>query len=271
MILRWNNADLSREVQPRTSVFRGDTGLDVADKTALRTTPPDVRRQFLRCSGLGLRPALRRTLVLADAPTGLRVSELLSLTWMDLDLEAQLIKVRRAYVWSRFKEPSQKSLNEAGSATPSVGRVFARLEGAHFLRQGQRLRFSERETWGTKALFRVRHKSTYDPLLSRPASQAETMSIEANPGTSANFFVSEGICYLIFTDFVSKVTVHGPLATDTSNFAVEEVGETSTMLKRYFAGFPFSVPSHCASHVFPLTVILPNSPPGPMLVTLYWV
>src|SRR5579864_4039789 len=49
--------------------------------------------------------------------------------------------------------------------------------------------------------------------------------------------VRKGICYFIFTDFVSNVTVHGPPATDTSSFAVEEVGETSTMLKRYFAGF----------------------------------
>ncbi len=76
----------------------------------------------------------------------------------------------------------------------------------------------------------------------------------------------EGICYLIFTPFVSKATVHGPSATETSSLAVNDVGVTSTMLKRYFAGFPLAEPSHCHSHVFPVTVPpLVNVPPGPVL------
>jgi integrase len=43
-------------------------------------------------------PEPRRTLVLTDAATALRVSEVLGLTWMDLNFEDQVIQVRRAYV-----------------------------------------------------------------------------------------------------------------------------------------------------------------------------
>ena len=54
-------------------------------------------------------PEPRRTLTLSDAATALRVSELLGLTWMDLDFGALVIHVRRAYVWGRFKEPKSKA------------------------------------------------------------------------------------------------------------------------------------------------------------------
>jgi integrase len=54
-------------------------------------------------------PEPRRTLTLSDAATALRVSELLGLTWMDLDFEGLVIYVRRAYVWGRFKEPKSKA------------------------------------------------------------------------------------------------------------------------------------------------------------------
>jgi integrase len=47
-------------------------------------------------------PEPRRTLVLTDAATALRVSEVLGLTWMDLNFEDQVIHVRRAYVWGKF-------------------------------------------------------------------------------------------------------------------------------------------------------------------------
>ncbi len=54
-------------------------------------------------------PEPRRTLALCDAATALRVSEILGLTWMDLDFEDQVMHVRRAYVWRRFKEPKSKA------------------------------------------------------------------------------------------------------------------------------------------------------------------
>ena len=54
-------------------------------------------------------PEPRRTLVLTDAATALRVSEILGLTWLDLDFEDQVINVRRAYVWGKFKPPKSKA------------------------------------------------------------------------------------------------------------------------------------------------------------------
>jgi integrase len=52
---------------------------------------------------------MRRTMVLTDAATALRVSEVLALQWKDLDFEAQLIRVRRAYVERRFGKPKSKA------------------------------------------------------------------------------------------------------------------------------------------------------------------
>ena len=46
-----------------------------------------------------------RTMVLTDAATALRISEVLALKWYDLDFTDQLIRVRRAYVERRFGPP----------------------------------------------------------------------------------------------------------------------------------------------------------------------
>ena len=54
-------------------------------------------------------PEPRRTLVLTDAATALRVSEILGLMWMDLDFSDQVIEVKRAYVWAQFKVPKSKA------------------------------------------------------------------------------------------------------------------------------------------------------------------
>ena len=52
---------------------------------------------------------MRRTMILTDAATALRVSEVLALQWCDLDFEAHLIRVRRAYVERRFGPPKSKA------------------------------------------------------------------------------------------------------------------------------------------------------------------
>jgi len=54
-------------------------------------------------------PEPRRTLVLSDAATALRVSEILGLRWVDLNFDDLVMHVRRAYVWGRFKEPKSKA------------------------------------------------------------------------------------------------------------------------------------------------------------------
>jgi len=52
---------------------------------------------------------MRRTMVITDAATALRVSEVLALKWLDLDFTNQLIRVQRAYVERRFGRPKSKA------------------------------------------------------------------------------------------------------------------------------------------------------------------
>ena len=52
---------------------------------------------------------MRRTMIITDAATALRVSEVLALKWYDLDFTDQLIRVRRAYVERRFGPPKSKA------------------------------------------------------------------------------------------------------------------------------------------------------------------
>jgi len=59
-------------------------------------------------------PDPRRTLVLTDAATALRVSEILGLMGMDLDFADQVIEVKRAYVWAQFKVPKSKAFRLKG-------------------------------------------------------------------------------------------------------------------------------------------------------------
>lgn len=73
-----------------------------SDYQALIMTPQQAFEILLNI------PEPRRTLVLSDAATALRVSEILGLMWLDLDFEDLLMYVRRAYVWGRFKEPKSK-------------------------------------------------------------------------------------------------------------------------------------------------------------------
>ena len=52
---------------------------------------------------------MHRVLVLADAATGLRISELLALRWSDVDWAHSCIRVTRAYVYGKFGPPKQAS------------------------------------------------------------------------------------------------------------------------------------------------------------------
>jgi len=53
-------------------------------------------------------PEPRRTLVLCDAATALRVSEILGLMWMDLNFDDLVMQVRRAYAGDVLRSRSQK-------------------------------------------------------------------------------------------------------------------------------------------------------------------
>lgn len=74
-----------------------------SDYQALIMTPQQAFEILLNI------PEPRRTLVLSDAGTALRVSEILGLMWMDLDFDDLVMHVRRAYVWGRFKVPKSKA------------------------------------------------------------------------------------------------------------------------------------------------------------------
>jgi integrase len=52
---------------------------------------------------------MHRVLVLADAATGLRISEILALRWSDIDWKNSCIRVTRAYVYGRFGPPKSKA------------------------------------------------------------------------------------------------------------------------------------------------------------------
>jgi integrase len=53
--------------------------------------------------------AMQRVLVLTDAATGLRISEILALRWSDIDWKNSLIRVTRAYVYGKFGPPKSKA------------------------------------------------------------------------------------------------------------------------------------------------------------------
>jgi len=52
---------------------------------------------------------MHRVLVLADAATGLRISEILALRWSDVDCANSCIRVTRAYVYGRFGPPKSRA------------------------------------------------------------------------------------------------------------------------------------------------------------------
>src|SRR6266852_8159410 len=52
---------------------------------------------------------MHRVLVLADAATGLRISEILALRWSDIDWKNSCIRVARAYVYGKFGPPKSKA------------------------------------------------------------------------------------------------------------------------------------------------------------------
>ena len=53
--------------------------------------------------------SMHRVLVLADAATGLRISEILALRWADIDWAHSCIRVIRAYVYGKFGPPKSKA------------------------------------------------------------------------------------------------------------------------------------------------------------------
>ena len=74
-----------------------------SDYTAIIMRPEQAFEMLLNV------PEPRRTLVLTDAATALRVSEVLGLKWLDINFAGQVINVSRAFVWGKFKAPKSKA------------------------------------------------------------------------------------------------------------------------------------------------------------------
>ena len=80
-------------------------------------------------------PEPRRTLVLADAATALRVSEILGLMWMDLDFSDQVIEVKRLRL-GPVQSAQVQGLEGTRAHAPRAGRFLEGVEGESSLCEG---------------------------------------------------------------------------------------------------------------------------------------
>jgi integrase len=68
---------------------------------------------------------MHRVLVLADAATGLRISEILALRWSDIDVVNSCIRVTRAYVYGKFGPPKSKASKKPVPLHPLLAESLA--------------------------------------------------------------------------------------------------------------------------------------------------
>ena len=68
---------------------------------------------------------MHRVLVLADAATGLRISEILALRWSDIDVANSCIRVIRAYVYGNFGPPKSRASKKPVPLHPLLAESLA--------------------------------------------------------------------------------------------------------------------------------------------------
>jgi len=68
---------------------------------------------------------MHRVLVLADAATGLRISEILALRWSDIDVAHSCIRVTRAYVYGKFGPPKSRASKKPVPLHPLLAKSLA--------------------------------------------------------------------------------------------------------------------------------------------------
>jgi len=102
-------------------------------------------------------PEPRRTLVLTDAATALRVSEILGLMWADLDFENQVIKRAARLCLGQVQRSQIESVKSAGADASLAGRFLVGLEGTDAVCQGQRLCLSQFPVEGQEAAVGLHH------------------------------------------------------------------------------------------------------------------
>jgi integrase len=93
---------------------------------------------------------MHRVLVLADAATGLRISEILALLWSNVDKAHSCIHVTRAYVYGRFGPPKSKASKKPVPLHPLLAEGAGYLAQRNSLSGRRRLGFSEHAVEGSK-------------------------------------------------------------------------------------------------------------------------
>lgn len=92
-----------------------------------------------------------RTLYLAAATTGLRKGELVALRWLDVDLEAGRIRVRRNFVCGEFGTPKSRRSSRSVPITPGLASKLRRLRRISRFSRDQDLVFGHPDTGGPLA------------------------------------------------------------------------------------------------------------------------
>ena len=90
-------------------------------------------------------PLLQQTMVVLDAATGLRYSEIAGLKWQDVDWENRQIHVRRRWIRDNVSDTEVQEVQGSGGNGAAAGEVSSCLAVADRLREGDRLGVRVRE------------------------------------------------------------------------------------------------------------------------------
>jgi integrase len=88
-------------------------------QTKVTYKPEEIRQLLLRM------PAGYSTMVVLAAVTGIRASELFALRWADVDLDRQIIQIRRSFYRGEFGPPKSKASERAIPIGPSLQVLLA--------------------------------------------------------------------------------------------------------------------------------------------------
>lgn len=94
----------------------------------VRFLEPDEVEAVLRAVDDGDFGRVQRAMILAAAMSGLRMGELLALRWLDVDWQAQRIRVRRNYVRGQFGTPKSR---RGSRSVPLADRLGGELDLLH--------------------------------------------------------------------------------------------------------------------------------------------
>jgi integrase len=100
----------------------------VQESQDIRHLDPDELEAVLRAVDGGDFGAVHRAIILTAAMAGLRMGELLALRWLDVDWQAQRIRVRRSYVRGHLGTPKSR---RGSRSVPLADRLGGELDRLH--------------------------------------------------------------------------------------------------------------------------------------------